>query len=133
MKEAIIHGGESLTVQIVDSPIPEPTADEVLIKVAYSGSNPKDWKYPFYSKKPTNSGDDIVGYIEKVGKDVYEFQKGQKVAAFHVMYSPAGSFAEYCIAPTNTTFHLPESVSLAEVWSTIMFLFVKNIHVNESI
>lgn len=115
MKEAIVHGGESLTVQIIDSPIPEPKADEVLIKVVFCGSNPKDWKYPFYSKKSANSGDDIAGYVEKVGKDVYEFQKGQKVAAFHVMYGPAGSFAEYSIAPAHTTFHLPESVSLAEV------------------
>lgn len=115
MREAVVHGGPPLTVQIVDSPVPEPNADEVLIKVAYSGSNPKDWKFPFYSKKDANSGDDIAGYVSKVGKDVYEFREGDKVAAFHVMYGRAGSFAEYAITPAHTTFHLPESVPLAEV------------------
>jgi len=41
MKEAIVQ--TDLSVQIVDSPVPTPNADQVLIKVAVSGSNPKDW------------------------------------------------------------------------------------------
>lgn len=41
MKEAIVPKG--LSVQIVDSPIPTPRPDEVLIKVVVSGTNPKDW------------------------------------------------------------------------------------------
>lgn len=62
-----------------------------------------------------NSGDDIAGYVEKVGKGVYEFKKGDRVAAFHQMVTPHGSFAEYAIAPAHTTFHLAENVSLEEV------------------
>jgi hypothetical protein len=41
MKEAIVQ--TDLSVQIVDSPIPTPNADQVLIKVVVSGCNPKDW------------------------------------------------------------------------------------------
>jgi NADPH:quinone reductase-like Zn-dependent oxidoreductase len=41
MKEAIVHKG--VTVEIVDSPVPTPNADQVLIKVVVSGTNPKDW------------------------------------------------------------------------------------------
>jgi NADPH:quinone reductase-like Zn-dependent oxidoreductase len=41
MKEAIVHKG--VTVEIVDSPVPSPNADQVLIKVVVSGTNPKDW------------------------------------------------------------------------------------------
>lgn len=41
MKEAIVHPG--VQVEIVDSTIPEPNDDQVLIKVVVSGSNPKDW------------------------------------------------------------------------------------------
>jgi NADPH2:quinone reductase len=41
MKEAIVQ--TDLEVRIVDSPIPTPDADQVVIKVAFSGSNPKDW------------------------------------------------------------------------------------------
>ena len=115
MKEAIVSGGPK--VCIIDSPIPEPGADEVLIEVAYSGCNPKDWKYPEFSKTNSNSGDDIVGIVHSVGSDVFEFRAGDRVAAFHKMRSPGGSFAEYALAPAHTTFPLPEAISFAEVRS----------------
>ena len=41
MKEAIVH--EDLSVNIVDSPIPQPEPDQLVIRVVVSGSNPKDW------------------------------------------------------------------------------------------
>jgi NADPH:quinone reductase len=43
-KEAVVD--KDISVQIVDSPIPQPAANQVLIKVEVSGTNPKDWKYP---------------------------------------------------------------------------------------
>ena len=77
MKEAIVSKGPK--VKIIDSPIPKPNARQVLIKVVYSGSNPKDWKRPDMSE-PHNSGDDIAGIVEEVGEDVYEFQKGKLIS-----------------------------------------------------
>jgi hypothetical protein len=44
MKEALVTTGPK--VNIVDTPIPKAGADQVVIKVVYSGSNPKDWKVP---------------------------------------------------------------------------------------
>jgi NADPH2:quinone reductase len=44
MKSAIVHIGPKVEIQ--DVPISEPGAGEVLIKVIYSGCNPKDWKVP---------------------------------------------------------------------------------------
>ena len=41
MKEAIVK--PNLKVDIIDSDIPKPGPDQVLIKVVVSGSNPKDW------------------------------------------------------------------------------------------
>lgn len=41
MKEAIVK--KDLTVEIIDSEIPKPGHDQVLIKVVVSGCNPKDW------------------------------------------------------------------------------------------
>lgn len=41
MKEAIIRAGPK--VEIVDSPIPKPAKNQIVTKVVYSGSNPKDW------------------------------------------------------------------------------------------
>ncbi|EKG12959.1 Peptidase S9/S15 [Macrophomina phaseolina MS6] len=112
MKEAIVHPG--VRVEIIDSAIPEPTEDQVLIKVVVSGSNPKDWKIPEMMKQSRNEGDDIAGVVEKVGANVTEFKPGDRVAAFHEMLTPHGSYAEYAIAWAHTTFHIPKNTSFEE-------------------
>ncbi|KAF2144045.1 uncharacterized protein K452DRAFT_325332 [Aplosporella prunicola CBS 121167] len=109
MKEAMVADGP--VVQIVDSPIPEPGPDQVVIKVAVSGSNPKDWKVVNWWKKTLNTGDDIAGTVHAVGANVSEFRPGDRVAAFHEMMEPHGSFAEYALAHAHTTFHLPSNTS----------------------
>ncbi|KAL8645286.1 MAG: hypothetical protein Q9210_006794 [Variospora velana] len=116
MKEAIVQ--PDLKVDIVDSPIPVPKDNEVVIKVVVSGSNPKDWKRPVMSNVTMNSGDDIAGVVHQVGRNVHEFKPGDRVAAFHKMMAPGGSFAEYAISPAYTTFHIPNQTSFEEA-STI--------------
>ena len=109
MKEALVH--PDLHVEIVESPLPVPNDDQVLIKIIVSGSNPKDWKRPIGLGKPLNSGDDIAGIVHSVGKNVYEFKPGDRVAAFHQMMEKHGSFAEYGISWAHTTFHIPDKTS----------------------
>ena len=109
MKEALVHAGPK--VQIIDSPIPSPEPDQVVIKVVVSGSNPKDWKRADVNKEPWNTGDDIAGTVHAVGSNVNEFHVGDRVAAFHQMQAPHGSYAEYAVAPSHTTFHIPEKTS----------------------
>ncbi|KAL8729297.1 MAG: hypothetical protein Q9166_004794 [cf. Caloplaca sp. 2 TL-2023] len=112
MKEAIVH--PDLKVDIVDSEIPVPKDDEVVIKVVVSGSNPKDWKFPVMSKEAINSGDDIAGVVHQVGRNVYEFKPGDRVAAFHQIMAPGGSFAEYAVSWAHTAFHIPNHTSFEE-------------------
>ena len=116
MKEAIVSANEggSVSVNFVESPIPLPGPDDVVIKVIVSGSNPKDWKSPIWTKKAHNSGDDIAGTVYAVGKNVTEFHIGDRVAAFHRMREPHGSFAEYALAPSITTFHIPTKTTFEE-------------------
>jgi len=111
MKEAVYD--HHFRVEIRDVPVPEPKAGQVLIRTVVSGLNPKDWKVPKWNKDqgPSNHGDDISGYIEAVGEGVVDFHPGDRVAAFHEMLTPHGSFAEYSIAWARTTFHLPSNVS----------------------
>jgi NADPH:quinone reductase-like Zn-dependent oxidoreductase len=111
MKEAVIDKNTGVTIRDVDIPVPKP--DQVLIKVIVSGTNPKDWKLPVWlSDSPAaNQGDDIAGFVEAVGEGVSKFKKGDRVAAFHEMMTPAGSYAEYAIAWEHTTFHIPEKTS----------------------
>ncbi|KAF2816577.1 GroES-like protein [Mytilinidion resinicola] len=94
MKEAIVAPDQ--TVEIVDSPIPIPQPGQVLIKVIFSGSH------------------DIAGIVHALGAGVYQFKVGDRVAAFHEMFTPGASFAEYALAWQCTTFHLPDHVSFAE-------------------
>ena len=105
-------------VQIVDSPIPKPGPDQLVIKVVVSGSNPKDWKVPLWMDSNINQGDDIAGTIYEVGEGVTEFKKGDRVAAFHEIMTPHGSYAEYAVAWAHTTFFLPDKTSF-EGWSAL--------------
>lgn len=105
---------QGLIVDIVDSPVPDVGPDDVLIKIAVTGTNPKDWKRPEDAGYRGNQGDDMAGTVEKVGAIVKEFHKGDRVAGFHVMMTPGGSYAEYGLAPQHTTFHIPDIVSFEE-------------------
>jgi NADPH:quinone reductase len=127
MKEAIVAKGPKVSLHNV--PIPTPTAGQVLIKVIFSGSNPKDWKRPSMGE-PHNSGDDIAGIIEAVGENVTEFRKGDRVAAFHEMMTPHGSFAEYAIAWAYTTFHLPKKTSFEEVCNLNLVKFSRQLTIS---
>lgn len=114
MKEALVTTGPK--VNIVDSDIPKAGKDQVVIKVVFSGSNPKDWKVPGWlpDYDNTNQGDDISGIVHEVGENVVEFKKGDRVAAFHEMLKPGGSYAEYAVAWKHTTFFLPKGTSFEE-------------------
>ena len=60
---------------------------------------------------PVNQGDDISGIVEAVGEGVSEFKKGDRVAAFHEMLKPGGSYAEYALSWARTTITLPPNIS----------------------
>lgn len=111
MKEAVIDKDIGVTIREVDIPVPQP--GQVLIKVIVSGTNPKDWKLPVWlpDAPAANHGDDIAGLVEAIGEGISKFKKGDKVAAFHEMLTPAGSYAEYAISWEHTTFHIPEKTS----------------------
>lgn len=116
MKEALVAASNSseLSVTIHDTSIPTPGPGQVLIKIAVTGTNPKDWKIPKMMRKGQpgmNTGDDMAGYVESVGEGVKGFSKGDRVAAFHQMREAYGSFAEYGIAWDYSTFHIPDSTS----------------------
>lgn len=67
-----------------------------------------------YTNKESNSGDDVAGTVEKLGSNVDGFHKGERVAAFHVMFSSNGAFAEYAIAPAHTVFPIPSGTPYQE-------------------
>ncbi|KAF5550163.1 polyketide synthase enoylreductase [Fusarium phyllophilum] len=113
MKEAYID--KDLNVEIRDVPVPTAGPGELLIRTVVSGTNPKDWKMPkLMGGDPANHGDDIAGYIEAVGEGVTGFCPGDRVAAFHQMFTPHGSYAEYSVAAAKSAFHLPDATTFEE-------------------
>ncbi|KAL1965262.1 hypothetical protein VTN77DRAFT_5864 [Rasamsonia byssochlamydoides] len=120
MIEYTVSGKPSIKTTRREVPIPEPQPDEVLIKVIATDSNPKDWKASRRHEEGQgiNQGDDIAGTVVKVGSAVWEFAPGDRVAAFHRMFTPHGSYAQYAIAPASTTFKLPPNISF-EAGATI--------------
>lgn len=104
---------------IKNFPIPEPGADEVLIKNVFVASNPKDWKVPVFWGKSLVEGNDVAGYIEKVGSEVKEFKVGDRVAGFSKMMTDNkyGAYAEYTVVPAWTTFHVKETTPLEKAAS----------------
>ncbi|KAK7752528.1 hypothetical protein SLS62_005496 [Diatrype stigma] len=112
-KQAIIQSSIE-AVDFINTPIPTPGDKEVIIKVVVAGTNPKDWKMPLWQDLAHNSGDDMAGIVHSVGKDVYEFKPGDRVAAVHETGKENGSFAEYAVAPDWTTFHIPHNISFEE-------------------
>ncbi|KAI9760511.1 MAG: hypothetical protein M4579_001596 [Chaenotheca gracillima] len=105
-----------LRTEIQDIDLPKYNDDQILIKVVVSGSNPKDWKHPApkYMNSRLNQGDDIAGVVEAVGANVQGFRPGDRVAGFHEMRTEGGSYAEYAVAWSHTTFHLPDHTSFEE-------------------
>ncbi|CZR36204.1 fusarubin cluster-oxidoreductase [Fusarium proliferatum ET1] len=114
MKEAIVSRGPR--VHIIDSPIPKAGPGQVVVKIEYAGSNPKDWKRPEYwgSKATMNQGDDHSGTVYEVGEGVFDFKIGDRVAAMHEGKQPGGSYAEYGVSWAYTTIHLPEHTTFQE-------------------
>jgi NADPH2:quinone reductase len=128
MKEAIIFPGPRVTIRDVDFPsLPSP--NHLIIKVVVSGSNPKDWGIAergqflkhnlvgmvlIHSVPGVNQGDDIAGIVHSIGDNVTNFNPGDRVASFHEMLTPHGSFGEYAVGLEATTIHIPPTVSFEE-------------------
>ncbi|GAA5886594.1 hypothetical protein JCM5296_005341 [Sporobolomyces johnsonii] len=99
------------TRELKDFPVPTPAAGEVLIKNVAVSSNRAG--IPGYG---SIEGNDVAGHVEAVGEGVTKFKKGDKVAAFSKMMSGDkwGAYAEYTVAPANTTFALGPKTSYEE-------------------
>lgn len=128
-----------LPLQLMDFPMPEISADQLLIKVQACGVcrtdlHIRDGELP-HPNLPLILGHQIVGIVEKIGKNVSGFHIGQKVGipwlggccnaceyclsgrenlcnnAQFTGYQLQGGFAEYCAAKAEFCFVLPHEYS----------------------
>lgn len=117
MKAMRIHefGGPEV-LELNEIAIPEPAADEVLIKVYATSVNPVDWKIREGQRKekfpgtlPLTLGWDVSGVVEKAGDKVRNLQIGDEV---YSRPDPTrnGTYAEYVVVKANQVGLKPKSI-----------------------
>ncbi|MFQ1000714.1 NADPH:quinone reductase [Modestobacter sp. SSW1-42] len=108
--------GGTDVLQLVDRETPEPGPGEVLVRLAFSGVNPTDWK----SRSGTQPGpggqvpdQDGAGTVEAVGQGVDPVLVGERVWIWEAAWQrPHGTAAEYTVVPARQTVLLGPTPSL---------------------
>lgn len=118
---AITQFGEPDVLKLQTSPIPQPQAGEVLVKVAFAGVNPIDVKtreglgWAATQNKdnlPWVPGYDISGEIQQLGDNTQRFNVGDKVAGFIGFPLQGGGYSQYVCVPESALSLVPDSVML---------------------
>jgi NADPH:quinone reductase-like Zn-dependent oxidoreductase len=126
MKAVVIEEfGDVSKLHVRDVEKPIPLDDEVLIRVAYAGVNPVDWKIrEGYLQDliphdfPIILGWDAAGVIAEIGKNVTNLSVGDEVYSYvrkdRVKY---GAYAEYVAFKAKDVVKKPKGLSMAEAAS----------------
>jgi NADPH:quinone reductase len=106
-------------MELVDLPLPEPKANEAVVKLAASGVNFID----IYNREgryqvplPFTPGQEGAGQVVSVGKDVKLFKTGDRVA----WTSMLGAYAEYAAVPADRLVSIPPGVSDQQAAATML-------------
>jgi NADPH2:quinone reductase len=102
--------GGAEAMELVELPIPEPKANEAVVKVAAAGVNFIDVYHREGRYKvalPVVLGSEGAGTVAAVGADVKQVKKGDRVAWTGVM----GGYAEYCAVPADRLVPIPAGVT----------------------
>jgi NADPH:quinone reductase-like Zn-dependent oxidoreductase len=123
--KAIVYAryGSPDNLRLEEVPTPVPADNQVLIKVHAVSLNRSDWEAlvgrPLYVRigglrKPGHPilGADIAGRVERVGKNIRDFQPGDEVFGETMRY--AGGFAEYVCVPETALVRKPASLSFEQ-------------------
>ncbi|MGW0214440.1 NADPH:quinone reductase [Micromonospora chokoriensis] len=104
--------GDPSVLELVDRPVPEPAAGEVLVRMAVSGVNPTDWKSRRNSAPDLWQipGQDGAGVVEAVGEGVDPDLIGERVWIWEAAWQrPWGTSAEYTLVPVRQVVRLGDA------------------------
>jgi NADPH:quinone reductase-like Zn-dependent oxidoreductase len=119
MKAAVINSfGSSKVFNIADIPVPEISENELLIEVVSGSVNPVDFKQRkgnhkliFGSDFPIVLGYDVAGTVAKTGKDIHDFQNGDKVCGV-LNNKYGGGLGEFAKGTEKCFALLPDNVDI---------------------
>jgi NADPH2:quinone reductase len=113
------HPGGPEAMELAELPIPQPKANEAVVKLAASGVNFIDvyvregrYKAPL----PVVPGQEGAGVVTAVGADVKSLKVGDRVAWTSVL----GSYAEYAAVPADRLVPIPQGVSDQQAASVML-------------
>ena len=113
------HPGGPEAMELAELPVPNPKANEAVVKLAASGVNFIDvyvregrYKAPL----PVIPGQEGAGVVTAVGADVSSLKVGDRVAWTSVL----GSYAEYATVPADRLVPIPAGVSDQQAASVML-------------
>ena len=115
----ILHPGTPDVLQIAQRPVPQPSVQQVLIKVKAAGVNRPDvaQRKGHYPPPPGASVDipglEVAGVIEQCGESVNRWKPGDAVCALLT----GGGYSEFAIAYADHCLPIPSNWSFAEAAS----------------
>ena len=112
---AVEHGGDTETLALHTMAMPQPRADEVLIRVHAAGINRPDilqrrGLYPAPADASPILGLEVAGEIIACGEKVQRWQLGDKVCAL----VNGGGYAEFALAPAEQCLPIPANFSYVQ-------------------
>ena len=122
MKSLMITKYGDINSSLEEQEIAKPALEEnqILIKTYSSSFNPidhmivaGDYKALGKVSFPVGIGRDVSGIVEKVGKNVKKFKKGDKVYS-RINESHVGTMAEYVVSNVKDTALMPSNLSFDE-------------------
>jgi len=113
----LVKTGGPRVLQEARVTLPQPAADEALVKVHACSINPIDLqlrrgRLPLRMPTPHILGADLAGEIVRLGADSDAWQPGERVcaAADGLGWQRNGGYAEYCALPTSQLARLPDEL-----------------------
>ncbi|XP_025106787.1 quinone oxidoreductase-like protein 2 [Pomacea canaliculata] len=111
--------GQPLKIQ--NAPLPDVPAGKVLVSTFAAGINFADLlitqgKYQIRPETPFVPGCELAGRVEKLGKEVEGFKKGDRVIA---LSWGMNAFADFCLVDPHMMFPIPEHIPFTVAAGTL--------------
>jgi NADPH:quinone reductase len=106
-------------MELVDLPVPQPKANEAVVKLSASGVNFIDVYFRegrYKAVPPFVLGQEGAGIVNAVGADVTTVKNGDRVAWTGLM----GSYAEYAAVPADRLVPIPDGVTDHQAAATML-------------
>jgi NADPH:quinone reductase-like Zn-dependent oxidoreductase len=129
------HGGPDV-LRLIEEDLPEPAAGEARVRVQAAGVSAFDLMYrrsgrlPGSPKVPFTLGEDIVGFVDKLGESVAGLDPGQRVAGGTWTQGVGGGYAEHVCLPARDLVPVPDRVDAADAVCLVANYLTAHLHLH---